>query len=143
MSSELLDDYEEGTYTATLTPSTSGSLTVDSSYDTLSYTKIGRQITVTGRIRLSAASSPVGFSANLNLPFVSNASSSDEAGRITGVVNVAQAAQPINAYGIHPTQVNSSIVNITQIDDSVFPTNSAQDFSGDEHIGVMITYFTG
>ena len=138
-----LDDYEEGTYTATLSPGTSGSITVDSSYNTLSYTKIGRQITVTGRIRLSAASSPVGFSANLSLPFVNNASSSQEAGRTIGLVSVAYAAQAINAYGIHPTSTGVSYVNIVQIDDSNFPTNSAQDFSGDEHIGVMITYSTG
>ena len=72
-SSSLLDDYEEGTYTATLTPSVSGSITL--SDNTLSYTKIGRIVTVTGFIEVSGVSSPTGTYVALNLPFVINNSS--------------------------------------------------------------------
>jgi len=140
-SANKLDDYESGTYEATLSPSTSGSITLSSSYNLLSYTKVGRLVTVTGRVRVSSVSSPVGFSADLSLPFATH-SDSEESSRTTGCVVVAYAAQPINAYGIHPTTSNVSYVNITRIDASTFPTNSAQDFSGDEHIGIMVTYMT-
>jgi hypothetical protein len=69
--SELLDDYEEGTWTPTLTPSTSGSLPLASTHDTLSYVKIGGLVTITGQIRTGTVSSPVGSSIDLLLPFAS------------------------------------------------------------------------
>jgi len=55
-----LDDYEEGTYTATLTCGISGTITLNTSYDQLGYTKIGRVITVIGDILVASVSSPVG-----------------------------------------------------------------------------------
>ena len=64
-----LDDYEEGTYTATLTCGTSGTITIDSSMDTLSYTKTGNSVTVNGRLYVASVSSPVG-SLRVSLPFV-------------------------------------------------------------------------
>jgi len=63
----LLDDYEEGTYTPTFTVA-SGSLTVHSSHNTLAYTKIGRVVHVQGEVRFSAISSPSG-NFSLSLPF--------------------------------------------------------------------------
>ena len=39
-SSQLLDDYEEGTITGTITCGTSGTVTLDAGYNTLSYTRI-------------------------------------------------------------------------------------------------------
>jgi hypothetical protein len=62
-----LDDYEEGTYTATMTCGTSGTITLGSK--TLSYTKIGRQVTVNGYLNVSSVSSPTG-AIYINLPFV-------------------------------------------------------------------------
>jgi len=67
-SSSVLDDYEEGTYTVTVTPSTSGSITLASSVNLLAYTKVGRQVTITGRFQISSVSSPVGV-ARISLPF--------------------------------------------------------------------------
>lgn len=63
-----LDDYEEGTYTATLTCGTSGSITLGATTDALAYTKIGRKVTITGRITVASVSSPVGR-LSINLPF--------------------------------------------------------------------------
>ena len=64
-----LDDYEEGTWTATLTPLTSGSITLSAS--TCAYTKVGRLVTVTGQINTNAASSPLGRLRLGGLPFTS------------------------------------------------------------------------
>jgi hypothetical protein len=47
MTSELLDDYEEGTWTPSITASTPGDLTVAFSSQSGVYTKIGRTVTVT------------------------------------------------------------------------------------------------
>jgi len=63
----LLDDYEEGTYTPTFTVA-SGSLTVHGSHNTLAYTKIGRVVHVQGEVRFSAVSSPSG-NFSISLPF--------------------------------------------------------------------------
>ena len=63
-----LDDYEEGDYDVTITCGTSGTATVNSSFNRASYTKIGSLVTVTGLIIVSAVSSPVG-NFTLNLPF--------------------------------------------------------------------------
>jgi hypothetical protein len=69
--SELLADYEEGTYTPTLVPSTSGTITLSASggLNTLAYTKIGRLVTVTGLLSVDSSSSPVGTYVTLSLPF--------------------------------------------------------------------------
>jgi hypothetical protein len=63
-----LDDYEEGTFTLTATPSTSGTITL--SPNTARYTKIGRQVTIQGFVTISGVSSPVGNAIRLGgLPF--------------------------------------------------------------------------
>jgi hypothetical protein len=64
-----LDDYEEGTWTGTLTPLTSGSITL--SVATCSYTKIGRSVTVNGQLNTTAASTPLGRLRVGGLPFTS------------------------------------------------------------------------
>jgi len=69
MTSELLDDYEEGVYDATISCA-SGSITLYTSYTRLRYTKIGRQVHIHGKLAMSAVSSPSG-ATNLNLPFAS------------------------------------------------------------------------
>ena len=70
MTSELLDDYEEGTASLTLSPSTSGTITVKTTSDTIAYTKIGRQVTITGQIDVDSVSLPVGTYISLaGLPF--------------------------------------------------------------------------
>ena len=67
--SNLLDDYEEGTFTPTVTGATSGSFTTGDSATTGSYVKIGNQVTVKGEIHITGSSSPVGLVKVGNLPF--------------------------------------------------------------------------
>jgi hypothetical protein len=74
-----LDDYEEGTYTATITTGTSGTVTLSSSVDLLQYTKIGRLVTFTGRVLVTSVSSPVG-SINFTLPFAAQSGSTEQSG---------------------------------------------------------------
>jgi hypothetical protein len=63
-----LDDYEEGTWTPTFTGSVSNP-TVTYSTQTGSYTKVGRQVTCTGRVSISSASGGSGQVQVAGLPF--------------------------------------------------------------------------
>ena len=66
--SELLDDYEEGLHTTVFSDTGSGTITVNSSNDTLSYVKIGNLVSVTGRPMVGSVSSPTGY-LQMTLPF--------------------------------------------------------------------------
>jgi len=63
-----LNDYEEGTYDVTMTPGTSGSITVRSDYNTGGYIKIGNLVSVYGYVVVTSTSSPSGY-IQVNLPF--------------------------------------------------------------------------
>jgi hypothetical protein len=72
-----LDDYEEGTWTPTLSPVTTGTITV-ASPNLCGYTKIGRVVTVNGLIEANSVSSPVGATVNVGgLPFPSNGNTNE------------------------------------------------------------------
>ena len=63
-----LDDYEEGYHTYTVVGADGGSWTPRTGWTQMAYTKIGRLVTVTGQIEISASSSPSG-NARISLPF--------------------------------------------------------------------------
>jgi len=122
-----LDDYEEGTFTATLSPSVSGTISLSPS--TCSYTKIGRQVTVRGQIVVSAVSSPVGSIIVLGgLPFTSqNAVSS----RGTG------------AFQYFPSIGSGSLVQNYQLQNSIevnLISTASTIVAGDEFY-ISLTYF--
>jgi hypothetical protein len=72
--SELLDDYEEGTWTGTLVAGTSGTITMNAGLRTGSYTKVGRLVTVTGIFYVDSVSLPVGALTLTGLPYATPAS---------------------------------------------------------------------
>ena len=63
-SANALDDYEEGTFTATC----GNSVTLYSTEDLCAYTKIGRQVTVRGQVRINNDNGNADFTLN-GLPF--------------------------------------------------------------------------
>ena len=85
-SSEILDYYEEGTYTVSLT-SGSGSITLNSSSDTFAYTKIGRLVYIQGFITVSSSSAS--GSLSFNIPFNADLSMPEDAdnGHMPIIVN--------------------------------------------------------
>jgi hypothetical protein len=64
-----LDDYEEGTWTAGFAPDTSGTVTIDTSFRTATYTKVGRLVTVHAQLVVASVSSPNGILFITGLPF--------------------------------------------------------------------------
>lgn len=107
-----LDDYEEATYTATLTPQTSGSVTLNASFNEMQYTKVGRTVHVSGRLKVTSVSSPLGNIA-LNLPFT-GATLTDEAGGFGGGITLYDGANySVIPFGAGNAATSILIVNWT------------------------------
>ena len=66
--SEVLDDYEEGTWTMGLTAG-SGTLEINASYKTGTYTKVGRLVSITGFFEITTATTPTTTLLITGLPF--------------------------------------------------------------------------
>jgi hypothetical protein len=101
---ELLDHYEEGTWTATFAASTSGTITINTSYDTGMYTRVGRMVHVQGYFVTSAVSSPVGHWRILGLPFLPVAGPEDSdypvpCFRVSGLGSSVNAVQGYTHHG--------------------------------------------
>lgn len=91
-----LSYYSEGTFTAAMTCGTSGTITLNSSFQTLGWVKVGRLVTVTGLLIVSGVSSPTGLCMIGNLPFLpDNASSSRAAVTVRAASLAAGAATSV------------------------------------------------
>lgn len=137
-----LDDYEEGTYgtadaNGIIYPTTSGSITCGSSY-TVSYTKIGRQVTIAGQIAVTAVSSPTGY-LKLILPFAVKTGAAYAA---TGAVEIHQMdlsgmwtvlkAEPGQSYAYFVSSLDNA---------SVVQEDASGVAAGDNFV-FGLTYFT-
>ena len=89
----LLEDYEEGTHSPTVTGDGGGTATLNSGSNTLAYTKIGRTVHLTGTIQVTDVS---GCSGNMRmtLPFTCLANSNG-----TGFHGVMVPLFSVNAAG--------------------------------------------
>lgn len=65
--------YQEGTWTPAMVPGT-GSITLSSPTNSMKYTKVGRMVTLTGQMTVSAVSSPSGLLTITGLPFANGGS---------------------------------------------------------------------
>jgi len=83
-----ISDYEEGFYTATMTATTSGTITLNGDVNLLAYTKVGRVIHVQGLLETSSKSSPAG-AVRISLP-VATANLSEFAGRLGGSITFSR-----------------------------------------------------
>lgn len=135
-----LDDYEEGTWTITITPETSGTVTMESTRDLCAYTKIGRIVHVHAYIEIASVSSPVG-DLRFSLPFTS-AQLSESAGMSVGSLmtnNINFTGDYINV------RINEGLAYfyVTEtIDASVFDYLEGADLAGGEYLCFQLTYIT-
>ena len=126
-----LDDYEEGTFTAVLNPSTSGSFTLNSTFNTWSYTKIGRQVTIKGLALVSSVSSPVGTEVYISgLPFT--ILNSNTARGSAAVTYLDQSASAWSAVA------SKHSINNTFLDIQI----AASTIAANDELYVALTYFT-
>ncbi len=140
-SANKLDEVEEGTYTAVITP-TSGSVTLNSGQDLLAYTKIGRQVTITGRLHVSSISSPSGSGFNINLPFaVSNIG--ENSSRAAFIAEFYDFNFPTGAFSVFAeTGANATISTfIYSIDDAGWSALPPSGFKSSTFFYFNGTYF--
>ena len=128
-SGSTLSEYVEGSYAATLTPATSGSITLTGSQDTLAYTRIGRQVSVIGQLNVDSVSSPVGSYLEVTLPF-DIANLSELSARSFGTVlnTDTDAVYPFNAVS-EGQSVGRIVVDASMI-------------TASDGFGFSLTYFT-
>ena len=140
--SNVLDEYEEGEFTPTIDVQ-NGSATLNTNMDTLFYTKIGRQVTINGRIRFSTTSAS-GY-MRLNLPFanVSNVSSTQG-----DYAYFSLAGHNVNVdtdiYGVFAevSPGNNYITLLQKFDNGPWNYWNANNFSSGDYLYVSGTYFT-
>jgi hypothetical protein len=138
MSSELLDDYEEGTFTATIVPDVSGSITLGT--DLMRYTKVGRLVTVSGLIVCSAISSPVGHANLHGLPFtVNNNTDGEESGYSSGSIHIQLLASDIGGIPQLNISKNSTVIGINGFN-GTGNTTIADNFGATTQIRICATY---
>jgi len=89
--SQQLTVFNGTTWDVQLIPTTSGSITVNPSYNAGYYTRVGNRVTVQGQIQVQAVSSPVGSSVKLTLP-LPIADNPELSGRFGGVLNYNNTA---------------------------------------------------
>jgi len=138
-----LDDYEEGEYT----PAVSNGQTLNTSYDRLRYTKIGRQVSITGQLVFSTYnSSDFSTTLTIGLPFL-NGNGGDRSEYIyhAGIAyfNPSSSSSPSNGYipiGFWAA-ANSSHVSVFAIDPNTDTTIGNWVGSGSD-VWVNLTYFT-
>ena len=140
--SEKITHFEEGIYVPTIACNTSGSITLNTSYNKLSYTRINNTVTVYGRVRVSAVSSPNGQQLRIGLPFTSDVLTGyGDAGRVFGYARLGNAAQDQYYYGISATGGNNDFVQIHRIDENNDnPANVCADVDSNTRIAVSFTY---
>jgi hypothetical protein len=131
--SNTIDDYEEGEFVATL----DNSVTLHSDQDSLSYTKIGRKVTITGQIRIS--SSNTNDVVINNLPFTST-DGTDNAEFGVGAVRLYEYNVPSTSkYVVCYNDTNGTRLHFVSVVDNgvIIPLDADQD----GYLMFGITYF--
>ena len=136
MTSEVLDDYEEGTWT----PALSGSVTAGSTTYLVQvgkYEKIGRQVTIRGRIAVNLKGTLDGAVSITGLPYTSSASSGAQ-----GILNFGYASN----LGITASESLTCLMGLSATTGGIKIWNATTGTSNldDSEIGDAISlYFEG
>jgi len=138
MTSELLNDYEEGTYTVAIGCGTSGTVTLNTAYDTAQYTKVGRLVTVTGGVIVSSVSSPTGY-FTISLPFTS-ASLSELSGYFLSVFTISDVNTANIADFVSLGVTGASAIRIYLGDATSLQDDSAQELKAGTEFYFTISY---
>ena len=133
-----LDDYEEGTFTPTLTAATTAPTSVSYAYQVGKYTKVGRLVTVNVDLQINSRSGGSGSARIGNLPFTNSASDSFIGNGYLG--QVAWGAGKTALY--FAVVASNTLVNIGSTGTGVDPSGIAITEFNDtnDYISFCVTY---
>ena len=130
--SELLSDYEEGTFNAQITDGTNNATM---SAITCRYTKIGRQVFVHGNVSTSSVAGLSGPIFLGGLPFVASGFSAGVVGQASGL-NISAGYQVVLAVGNGQTRLELSLWDVA----TGTTLMTAAEWSDDGNIILGLTY---
>ena len=135
-----LEDYEEGGYNATFTTQ-NGSINLSGSQNRMNYTKIGRQVTITGRVVVASVSNPSGY-VRFSLPFTNVSESEDEGHTALNVItyNVSGIGSNVLFAEVGPNTAYAILLK--SVENSGWAYLNANGFSANDIIYVNGTYLT-
>ncbi len=139
-SANALDDYEFGDYDITLTSSSSGSITPNSSENKATYVKIGNFVQAQGRVLVSSVSSPAG-DVNINLPFNTTSSQGEQSGSGAPALFVWDSTQTNNGLWVGFFDKGTSYFRIRWGNSST-PGQSASYIQAGTEIRFSVSYIT-
>ena len=125
-SSNLLDDYEEGTFTPTVTGLGNATvMTLNSNIDTMRYVKVGRKVTIFGRVQITSINGATGAVQLGSLPFISDNTGPDESNFNALQLILHGFSLPANGNGVvfAELQGNAATANIYCVRDNNSWTN--------------------
>ena len=140
MTSELLDDYEEGTWTFAVT-TTTGSVTMNSSLNNCWYIKIGALVTVGGKVTVGSVSSPTGAIV-VTLPFAMTdlAEEADfNAGTVTVGSSVSKNERDFAILTQGGTEMRIYIADVALLSSS---NANAQQLQANSIISFQLSYYS-
>ena len=138
----LLEDYEEGDHTTSITCTTSGTVTVNTTFDSVSYIKIGQLVTVTGLVVVGSVSSPVG-AFKISMPFaVAGAGVAKRGSDSAAAITVHNGVSANSSDYVSIAASNESDLTIYLGDNPDVQTDSAQQLQTGTEIYFHITYRT-
>jgi hypothetical protein len=132
----LLDDYEEGTWTPAFSFSTSGSVTYSDT--TGAYTKVGRMVCVSCSLVVSSISSPTGNVSITGLPFTSATTGAVASAAIGGARNFVNSGLTLRVYN-NPN--STSFVVATNDTDAGHAWLQGSNFTATTTLFITATYF--
>jgi len=136
MTSELLADYEEGTWTATMVPSTSGTITLSNNGGT--YTKIGRTVTINASLKVSSVSSPVGYFTIEGLPFSGGAGATFRC----SISILGDAMEITMTTSLTASMQSGTVLYVFKYSGTGSQANCAQDVKANSEFFIGGTYLT-
>jgi hypothetical protein len=136
-SANKLDDYEEGTFTPNIQP-TSGSITWLSSADTLSYIKVGSAVHIFGRVTVDSVSSPSGITRG-SVPFTMK-TLDDQAERTTGVCLISGTSINTGDFALYPN-AGGAFLEIIRTTTSTIARDAGAFLQSGCHIDISQTYY--
>jgi hypothetical protein len=132
-SANALDDYEEGTWTPTVVPNTSGTVSLSTANGL--YTKIGDFVYFEAYIAVSSISSPSGYFQIQGLPFISNAG----ARRAGSIVFFNSVSANVSDFMIY-TNPSSDVIICVLGDGTTQQLDSANQITATTQMRVAISY---